>query len=144
MSERLNVVFDTQIFLRALINRKSVCARISDVPLRGHYTLFISDAIEAEIEDVFSRPKVRTKFSWITDEFIAETWHSLRDEAQRVEVEVVEPVSRDHKDDIFLACAKAAKADYLISEDNDLLVLEHYGSTSIINAFEFLAILENR
>ena len=49
VSERLSVVFDTQIFLRALINRNSVCGRIGGASFRQHYLLFVSDAIEAEV-----------------------------------------------------------------------------------------------
>ena len=45
---------------------------------------------------------------------------------------------------MFLACAKAAKASYLVSEDNDLLVLKQYEDTSIVNALDFLTILETR
>ncbi len=144
MSDRFKVVFDTQIFLRALINRNSVCARISTPPLRAHYSLYISNAIEAEITDVLSRIKVRSKFPQITDEIVSATLTTLRDDAERVEVDAVESVSRDPKDDIFLACAKVAKADYLVSEDNDLLVLQKYEDTKIVSAVDFLTLLQSR
>ena len=77
--------------------------------------------------------------------WVAETLRVLREEAQRVEIKPkFEAVSRDPKDDIFLACAKAAKALYLVSEDNDLLVLKKHEETSIVNALELLMILEKR
>ncbi len=103
MNERLKVVFDTQIYLRALINPNSICARIGELPFRRQYTLYVSDAIEAEVTDVLTRPKVRAKFKQITDERVSEMLRTLRDEAQRVEVKIVESVSRDPKDDMFLA-----------------------------------------
>ncbi len=63
--------------------------------------------------------------------------------------EVVNPhetpkVSRDPKDDMVLACAKSAQVDYLISEDNDLLVLNPYEGIPIIRVFEFVKFLEDQ
>jgi predicted nucleic acid-binding protein len=52
-------------------------------------------------------------------------------------------MARDPKDDKFLATAKAVAADYLVSEDEDLLVLEEYEGTRIVNAAAFLRILES-
>jgi uncharacterized protein len=144
VTETLKIVFDTQIFLRALINPKSVCGKLLSPQWRGDYHLYISDAIQAEIVDVLNRPSVRQKFPHITDALVQETARILKEEAERVDVETVEAISRDPKDDIFLACAKTAAAHYLVSEDNDLLVLTAYNDTIIVNALRFLAILESR
>ena len=37
--------------------------------------------------------------------------------------------SRDVKDNKFLVCATEAKADYLVTSDEDLLTLKEYAST---------------
>ncbi len=143
MSERLKVIFDTQVFLRALIKRTSLSARISAVEWKGYYTLYVSDAIEAEVVDVLNRPELRSRFPQITDELVQATLNDLR-QAKRVTPESVEAVSRDPKDDKFLACAKAATANYLVSEDKDSLVLKQYHSTQIVNVASFLTVLEQR
>ena len=54
-----------------------------------------------------------------------------------------EGVCADPDDDKFLACALAANADYVVSEDKDLLVLNAYHGVQIINALDFLHILQN-
>jgi predicted nucleic acid-binding protein len=54
----------------------------------------------------------------------------------------VAAVSRDPKDDVFLATAKAGHATYLVTEDNDLLVLGSYEGTRIVDAATFLRLLE--
>jgi predicted nucleic acid-binding protein len=54
----------------------------------------------------------------------------------------VPPVSRDPQDDKFLACARSAEAEYLVTEDKDLLVLEEYESTRVCQPAEFIALLE--
>ena len=42
-------------------------------------------------------------------------------------------VSRDADDDAILACALAARADLIVSGDDDLLVLKSFNGISILN-----------
>jgi uncharacterized protein len=65
-------------------------------------------------------------------------------QAQQVQLEDVAAVSRDPKDDIFLATAVEANAQYIVSEDNDLLVLDPYEGIRILNALDFLHMLQER
>lgn len=46
-------------------------------------------------------------------------------------------ISRDPDDDKFIECAKDGKALYIVSGDNDLLVLKKYDNIKIITAKEF-------
>jgi uncharacterized protein len=137
----LKVVFDTQIYLRALINPASICGRLA-FEWDSYYTLCLTDKIEAEVLDVLNRPRLRQKFTQITDERVALIASRLR-KAQWVTIsdQDVEPICRDPKDDIFLACAKVSGADYLISEDRDLLVLKEHAAAKIVDAITFLDIL---
>lgn len=105
-----------------------------------HYTLLVSEGTLAEIEDVVTRPKVRNKFQ-LTDEAIQQLVHRL-ERGERIVVEEVPAVARDPKDDIFLACAVVGKAQYIVSEDQDLLVLNPYKDIHIVNVSDFLQVLE--
>ena len=58
-------------------------------------------------------------------------------------MEQVAAISRDPKDDIFLACAAASCADFLVSGDEDLLFLAEHHGTKIVTPSEFLQILLN-
>jgi putative PIN family toxin of toxin-antitoxin system len=138
------VVFDTQIYLRALINSHSACGRLL-FEWDEHYQLYMCDEIEAEIVDVLTRSKVRKKFPQITDERIHDITSRIAI-LPRVHLTKEDIVAhcRDPKDDIFLACAKVAQTDYLVSEDNDLLVLFEHHHTKIINVASFLSILESK
>lgn len=104
--------------------------------------LAVSKEIRDEIEDVLNRPKLRAKFTALTDERVQEVM-AIFDTGLQVSLGEIPAVSCDPKDDIFLATAAEAKADYLVSEDQDLLVLEDYQGIQIINALELLNILEN-
>lgn len=57
-------------------------------------------------------------------------------------MEIIEPVthveiSRDPDDNKFLGCAKDSHSLYIVSGDNDLLVIEKYENIQIITAKEF-------
>ncbi len=139
MSEKPRAVLDTQILLRAAVNRRSLPARIV-YDLADEYILIISEATHGEINEVLHRPKVRLKFE-LSDAVIGELLQRLS-RGERIKVEDVPAASRDPKDDIFLACAETGKAHFLVSEDNDLLVLNPYKSIQIINALDFFRIIQ--
>ena len=144
MNPKPKVVFDTQIYLRALINYRSGCGKLV-LEQQTDYDLLTSQGINDEVMDVLTRSSIRKKFPQISDEDVQRIGQALRS-ATLVEVQStdIEPVCRDPKDDMFLACAKTAKADYLVSEDNDLLVIGQHYTTAIVNVATFLTILEKR
>lgn len=51
-------------------------------------------------------------------------------------------VCRDPDDNKFLELAASGQARYLITGDNDLLILQEYGDTVIVNPTRFLALTE--
>ena len=54
-----------------------------------------------------------------------------------IEAKSIVDICRNQDDNKFLGCAKDAKALYIVSGDNDLLVLEKYEDIDIITAKEF-------
>jgi hypothetical protein len=50
----------------------------------------------------------------------------------------IDSICRDPSDDYLLALAKTAGADFLVTRDEDLLVLKKHGNTEIIHVGEFL------
>src|SRR5438046_2635008 len=109
MSETPSVVIDTQIFLRAAISRQSLIGKII-FALNDQYQIIFSAEIRKEVEEVLNRPKIRTKFSQITDE-VVQTVLSIFDSAELVTLpDPIPSISRDPKDDIFVACAVAGQA----------------------------------
>jgi predicted nucleic acid-binding protein len=76
--------------------------------------------------------------------FLEEKMRQLLNHARRVSVSIQVALSRDAKDDHYLSLCKAAKADFLITGDKDLLsvseeTLKKSGiSCRIITPQEFL------
>jgi putative PIN family toxin of toxin-antitoxin system len=136
----MRVIFDTVGFVRGLINPRSRWGRIL-FDHSGTNQLVVSPDIVLEALEVLRRPEVVRLFSTLPG----------RDPARIVAIlqsaEVVEPtqtleVSRDPKDDKFLAAALAAGADYLVTEDRDLLDLGTYEVTAIVDATAFILLVE--
>ena len=51
-------------------------------------------------------------------------------------------VCRDPTDDKFFACAAAGHADYIVSEDEDILAIPEYQGARTIRTADFLRLLD--
>jgi len=93
--------------------------------------LFSSEPLLVELGEVLNRPHLAKPLAAIG----RRPADVLADYAQAVEIvtpDHVPEVSRDPDDDQVLACALAAKADAIISGDDDLLSLGHFQSIPIL------------
>lgn len=138
----VRVVFDTVIFVRGLINPRSRWGRLV-FERAGAYRLLLSREVVTEVAEVIQRPRLTRKFRPLVGDEL-ERLVELLGRAEIVDPAQIPPVSRDPKDDKFLATAAAGTADYLVSEDEDLLVLGEYAGVTIIDAATFLRILEGQ
>jgi putative PIN family toxin of toxin-antitoxin system len=135
----IRAVFDTNVFLRALINPHSRCGRLLD-EFVDDYELVLSPVIIREVLEVLHRPRLRAKFPQTTQLDIMRII-ALFEQSSVVEPKDVPSVSRDPADDKFLACTKLAGAEYLVTEDKNLLVLEVYEDSRICQPAEFIELL---
>jgi putative PIN family toxin of toxin-antitoxin system len=119
---RRRVVFDCMIFLQAAARRASPSGACLALAEQGLLELYVSPAILAEVQDVISRPKIRTRFQQLTEDVVAEFVTRI----ERIAVSVKEVgtaiiLARDPKDEPYLNLAAACQAEYLVSRDRDLL-----------------------
>lgn len=134
----LKAVIDTNVWVSALLGT-GVPKKLKDRLAQENFQAICSAQLVDELIDVLARPKFAGK---ITDIDAAELIRLLRTAALFVEPEPISQTSRDPKDDVFLACAVAGGADYLVTGDDDLLVLLEIGATKIVTARQFLEALE--
>lgn len=135
----LRIIIDTVVFVRSLINPHSRSGKI----VFSHskiYQLFVSEPIVKEILEVLKRPELTSKFHSLKKMNFKKILEILS-HAQAVEISSIPDVSRDPEDNIFIATAQEANADYLITEDKDLLDLKEYQGIKIINTDSFLQVL---
>jgi putative PIN family toxin of toxin-antitoxin system len=132
--ERTLIVLDTNILISAAISPKPSAARdVVNLWKRGFLQLVLSDEIIHEYLLVLSRfhltdAQMRHWATWFVHP--AKTIHLV--EPQLVKA------SRDPKDDPFLGAALTGHADWIISRDDDLLVLEEFEGIPIVTPTSFM------
>lgn len=135
MTDKPRYVFDTSVLVSAAIFRESTPGLALTAALRQG-SILLSQATAEELEDVLARPKFdRYITSETRNRFLAAL---LRDATFREPDESIK-ACRDPKDDKFLEIAVAGQAMYLITGDEDLLVLNPFRGIRIVTASEFVA-----
>jgi uncharacterized protein len=130
----IRIVLDTNIIVSALLQPLGQPAQIFVLGISGSIQLCLSGNIYAEYEEVISRPRFRR-----SEEIIIRTLQAIRENSLWVHpVEVVRACS-DPDDDIFLECAVAAHADYLVTGIKDFPPT--WSATRIVTARRFLDII---
>ena len=137
----MRAVLDTVIFVRALINPKGTWGRLL-FDLADRYVIVLSPAIITEIVSVLYRPPLRRRFPQLAELPQLDRVLRLLEQAEVVEPEHEAAVCRDQKDDKFFACAVAGRADYIVTEDRDLLEVGVDEGVRPISAAEFIALFE--
>jgi putative PIN family toxin of toxin-antitoxin system len=141
-----HVVFDCNVFVQAIANEESAAARALDLLDEDAITLFISDAVLSEIQDVLSRPYIRQIMPNITDERVDVFLRRLKEEAVHIKNVPEEfRYERDPKDERYVNLAIVTNARYLVSKDKDLLDLVDpsvKGSESFRTRYPMLRILK--
>jgi len=139
----MKAVLDTNVVVSGVIKREGPPGQILRALLEeGRFTGVTSLEILAEIREVLSREKIRKYHGW-TDEQIDSFVAFLY--AQSVVTEgklAVDLITKDPRDNEFLACAREGNAEYLVTGDDHLLELGVYGGTRILSPATFLVLLQ--
>jgi putative PIN family toxin of toxin-antitoxin system len=125
------IVVDSNILISAIAfgGKPEEVVGLAD---RGEIRLFLSQFILDEVRRVLLRPKFSVAPSDV-EEFL----DFLRYKRVRRRTPALR-VSRDPKDNPILECAVAAKADFLVTGDRDLLDLERHEKIAIVTPADFL------
>ncbi len=131
-------VFDTNILSAAFVS-EGVCSKLLRRGRNRQFFLATCPFILQEFQQTLGR-----KFRASRKE-IQEALNLVR-EAAPIMVQTPEEipgVCRDPDDNCILACAVAANADYLVTGDDDLLVLKEFKNIRIIKPRDFELIFED-
>ena len=106
----IRVVLDTNIIVSALLQPLGPPAQLFVLAIGGSIQLCVSGNVYAEYEEVISRPRFQRP-----DDIIAGTLQAIREKGFWVRPAEPVRVCSDPDDDMFLECAQAARADYLVT-----------------------------
>lgn len=133
MKKKIKIILDTNIWISFLITKSM--KGVDKLILNEKVILLFSNELMTEFIDVTSREKLKRYF---TKEDIASLIDLIDMYGEIVKVKSEVDICRDKEDNFLLSLAKDGKADYLITGDKDLLVIDKYGKTNIITLTEFL------
>jgi len=128
----MKVVIDTNIWISYLLG--SLLQGMDEKILSKEIKVVVSDEMLKEISEVSSRPKFKNIF---TAKRIKELFSLLDSYAIVVSPSQKVNVCRDGKDNFLLEVALEGEADYVVTGDEDLLVINTFQSTKIIRPKEF-------
>jgi len=127
-------VFDTNVIVSALLAKKSV-ARDSLDKARGSGEILLSIDVIEELYDVLNRSAFD---HYIDEEDRIRFLNLLVKESTLVDITEKIKECRDPKDDKFLELAVNGKADFIVSGDGDLQILNPFRKIPILSPREFL------
>lgn len=140
---KLQAVLDTNVFVSGLMGVVSPPRQIVNAWLDGDFILVTSLYLIDELNHVLSYPRVVDRLR-VSDAEVEAILAALLSQAEMVPGKLKLPgVTRDPKDDPVVACAVEGKADYIVSGDQDLLVLEIFQGVQIITPRQFVELISN-
>jgi hypothetical protein len=139
----LTVVLDTNLYVSTLLVRHGVPAQIFRAWRERRFLVATSTEQLEEVARTLSHPRIRRRYP-VTDEVVDELLGTLRLDALIVPgtLALGDERLRDPKDAFLLTIAAESRADVLVSGDQDLLVLERFGATRMMNPRSFWEYLE--
>ena len=133
----MKVVLDTNVLIAAFATQ-GLCHALLEVCVDQH-ELRLSPTILKEMEAALQK-KLKVPPTVVREVTEYLTKHATVQRLGRLE----KPVSRDASDDHILALAERASADYIITGDEDLLVLKEHKGVPIVLPRTFWEVLKNK
>jgi uncharacterized protein len=129
----IRVVLDTNVLVSGLIQPQGLPAHVLSLTIEGTAArLCVSGAVFAEYDEVIRRPRFKR-----TESEIANALRAIRETSIWVRISLKVQACADPDDDVFLECAQAARAHYLVTGN-----LRHFPSrwadTLVVSPHQFL------
>lgn len=132
MEKKNRIIIDTNLWISFLLTKQF--SFLDDLLENHNIQLIFSQQLLSEFMDVIKRPKLRNFF---IDENLELILEIIEKYADFISVTSTTNVCRDVKDNFLLSLAKDGSANYLITGDQDLLVIKRFEKTEIITIAEF-------
>lgn len=128
----MRVVFDTNIFISAFVIPGGNAEKAYLEAVRGSFELLTSVAILTEMANTLG-----SKFVW-TDHKIQQLLRAISKTATVLKTQPHIHDLEDEPDNRILECAVMANADWIVTGDKHLLILQEFRDISIVKLADFL------
>jgi len=128
----IKIIVDTNLWIGMLIGKK--LASLKELLIQGKIRIYFSEELFEEIVKVIDYPRIQ---KIIPKNKFYELISLLNEKIIFIKPDCEINDCRDIKDNFLLELAVSAECEYLITGDNDLLVLNPFRNIRIITATEF-------
>ena len=132
------VVFDTNVFISALLKRNGVCGLRLNFWRDERFVVLYSQELILEIKDVVNYPRLRQRFK---RREIGALIRLLRFRGERVRNNRNSVNSSDPKDDFLIAITQQGIADFLVSRDIEGILKLNLEWVQVMKPEDFLRFL---
>ena len=128
----MKAVFDTNVLIAAFLT-EGLCSGLLLRARKNAFNLVLCDDIISEFQGILTK-----KFK-LSSSDISEITTIVTEAASEIlhQTASLGRICRDPNDDMVIACAVNANADYIVTGDEDLLILKRYKDIVIINPRNF-------
>lgn len=139
----MRVLFDTNVLINYLLTpkEKGTITTIIEAGFNEKYQLLLPNDIVTELtKKIADKAYLSQKISKSSTRKFITSLCAVAEILNPI-TEPIPKVGRDFKDDYLLAYSMVGDADYLVTGDDDLLVLKQIDKVKIVSPLEFLRIL---
>jgi putative PIN family toxin of toxin-antitoxin system len=134
-------VIDTNVLVSGLISGQGPPRRIVDAWLDGRFLLITSLYQVEELHHVLTYPRIASRIR-LEEAELELLLVAFLSQAELVPGHYQLPgITRDPKDDAVVSCAVEGEADFIVSGDQDLLVLGEYEGIRFVTPRDFVELL---
>jgi len=135
----MKIIFDTNIWISHFLCKSF--PELTKILIDNKYEIIFSLTLLNELKSVLSRPK----FKFLSPEQINEIEQLIliRTTFFNDANEIIEQKSRDVKDNFLISLSMISNCDYLVTGDEDLLVLKNINHTKILKWKDFINVIQN-
>ena len=133
----IRAVVDTNILIRALIKPGGTVGPVLTHLRNGDYVLLYAEPLLYELVAKLALPRIRIKYH-LDDEAVEAVVALILLRGESVTPMHRIQACRDPKDDVLLEVAVAGRADFIVTGDDDLLVLHPFKGIPIVGPAAFL------
>ena len=138
----IKAVLDSGVLVSAFLTPKGISSELLLMARQDIFKIYLCEEIFEEIKRVLlTYPHIREQYSY-SNRQVAMFCQGLRDATNLVaKIPVIKVVANDLNDDRVVACAIKAKAQYIVTRDDDMLVIVKYKGIKIVTPEEFMKVL---
>ena len=134
----LKAVIDTSVMVRVAFAKQGLAKELKDMIVDEDFFLVTSKLILKELYQVLHYPRIIKRFSPSEDD-INEFIGLIAEKALITEgLYSADGITEDPADDMFVACALEANADYIVARDPHLRNLKHFQGIQIVDVTAFI------